>query len=123
MRYQRQVTTPLVRSVSRLKRAVSVFTYRCIETYLGSCIFQEQMIALDPVFTIGVQIAETVMIFTPCRDGTSHNTNEEVDRALTLPGANLLLNAALKRANRQHSRLSEHHYCARAKGTHECPSS
>jgi beta-ureidopropionase / N-carbamoyl-L-amino-acid hydrolase len=46
------------------------------------------------------ELAPTVMIFTPCRDGTSHNTNEEVDRARTLPGANLLLNAALKRANR-----------------------
>jgi len=46
------------------------------------------------------ELAPTVMIFTRCRDGTSHNTNEEVDRARTLPGANLLLNAALKRANR-----------------------
>src|SRR5215475_7350731 len=45
-------------------------------------------------------IVPTVMIFTPCRDGISHNTNEEVDCARTLPGANLLLNAALKRANR-----------------------
>ena len=45
-------------------------------------------------------IAPTVMIFTPCRGGISHNTNEEVDRARALPGANLLLNAALKRANR-----------------------
>jgi N-carbamoyl-L-amino-acid hydrolase len=46
------------------------------------------------------ELAPTVMIFTPCRDGISHNTNEEIDRARTLPGANLLLNAAFKRANR-----------------------
>ena len=42
----------------------------------------------------------TVMIFTPCRDGISHNTNEAIELARTLPGANLLLNAALRRANR-----------------------
>jgi beta-ureidopropionase / N-carbamoyl-L-amino-acid hydrolase len=46
------------------------------------------------------ELAPTVMIFTPCRNGISHNTTEEIDRARTLPGANLLLNAALKRANR-----------------------
>jgi N-carbamoyl-L-amino-acid hydrolase len=40
------------------------------------------------------------MIFTPCRKGISHNTTEEIERGRTLPGANLLLNAALKRANR-----------------------
>jgi N-carbamoyl-L-amino-acid hydrolase len=46
------------------------------------------------------EVAPTVMIFTPCRNGISHNTTEEIERARTLPGANLLLNAALKRANR-----------------------
>jgi len=45
-------------------------------------------------------LTPTVMIFTPCREGVSHNTNEDIDRARTLPGANLLLNAALRRANR-----------------------
>ena len=45
-------------------------------------------------------LTPTVMIFTPCRDGISHNTNEAIDLARTLPGANLLLNAALRRANR-----------------------
>jgi N-carbamoyl-L-amino-acid hydrolase len=40
------------------------------------------------------------MIFTPCRAGISHNTNEAIELARTLPGANLLLNAALRRANR-----------------------
>jgi len=46
------------------------------------------------------ELAPTVMIFTPCRNGISHNTTEEIDPARTLPGANLLLNAALSRANR-----------------------
>ena len=45
-------------------------------------------------------LTPTVMIFTPCRDGISHNTNEAIEFARTLPGANLLLNAALRRANR-----------------------
>ena len=45
-------------------------------------------------------LTPTAMIFTPCRDGISHNTNEAIERSRTLPGANLLLNAALKRANR-----------------------
>jgi len=45
-------------------------------------------------------LTSAVMIFTPCRDGISHNTNEAIDLARTLPGANLLLNAAVRRANR-----------------------
>jgi N-carbamoyl-L-amino-acid hydrolase len=45
-------------------------------------------------------LTPTVMIFTPCRDGISHNTNEEIDLVRTLPGANLLLNTVVKRANR-----------------------
>lgn len=46
------------------------------------------------------ELTPTVMIFTPCRDGISHNTNEEVDRGRSMPGVNLLLNAAVRRANR-----------------------
>jgi N-carbamoyl-L-amino-acid hydrolase len=46
------------------------------------------------------ELIPTAMIFTPCRDGISHNTNEDIERRRTLPGANLLLNAALRRANR-----------------------
>jgi len=45
-------------------------------------------------------LTPTAMIFTPCRDGISHNTNEDIEPARTLPGANLLLNAVLRRANR-----------------------
>jgi N-carbamoyl-L-amino-acid hydrolase len=45
-------------------------------------------------------LTPTAMIFTPCRNGISHNTNEDIELARTLPGANLLLNAAVRRANR-----------------------
>lgn len=46
------------------------------------------------------ELAPSVMIFTPCRNGISHNTNEDIELTRTLPGANLLLNAVLRRANR-----------------------
>jgi N-carbamoyl-L-amino-acid hydrolase len=45
-------------------------------------------------------LTPTAMIFTPCRNGISHNTNEDIELSRTLPGANLLLNAVLRRANR-----------------------
>jgi N-carbamoyl-L-amino-acid hydrolase len=45
-------------------------------------------------------MAPTAMIFTPCIDGISHNVNETIELARSLPGANLLLNAAVARANR-----------------------
>jgi N-carbamoyl-L-amino-acid hydrolase len=46
------------------------------------------------------ELAPSAMIFTPCRGGISHNTKEEIELTRTLPGANLLLNAVLRRANR-----------------------
>ena len=45
-------------------------------------------------------MAPTAMIFTPCFEGISHNVNEAIDLTRSLPGANLLLNAAVARANR-----------------------
>jgi N-carbamoyl-L-amino-acid hydrolase len=45
-------------------------------------------------------LVPTAMIFTPCIDGISHNVNEAIELARSLPGANLLLNAAVARANR-----------------------
>ncbi|MFO1081452.1 MAG: Zn-dependent hydrolase [Reyranellaceae bacterium] len=45
-------------------------------------------------------MAPTAMIFTPCADGISHNVNEAIELARSVPGANLLLNAAVARANR-----------------------
>lgn len=42
----------------------------------------------------------TVMIFTPCIDGITHNTAEDVDWERTIPGLNLMLNLVEQRANR-----------------------
>jgi beta-ureidopropionase / N-carbamoyl-L-amino-acid hydrolase len=45
------------------------------------------------------KVVPTVMIFTPCRDGISHNESEHIEPAYTAPGVNVLLNAVLRRAN------------------------
>jgi beta-ureidopropionase / N-carbamoyl-L-amino-acid hydrolase len=46
------------------------------------------------------RVAPTAMIFTPCRDGISHNEAEHADQDLTVPGVNVLLHAVLARADR-----------------------
>lgn len=45
------------------------------------------------------KVIPTVMIFTPCRDGISHNEREHIEPAYTAPGVNVLLQAVLRRAN------------------------
>ena len=45
-------------------------------------------------------MAPTAMIFTPCYEGISHNVKEDIELVRSVPGANLLLNAAVARANR-----------------------
>jgi N-carbamoyl-L-amino-acid hydrolase len=45
-------------------------------------------------------LAPTAMIFTPCFEGISHNVKEDIELTRSVPGANLLLNAAVARANR-----------------------
>ena len=45
-------------------------------------------------------ICPSAMIFTPCRDGISHNEAEDTTLADTLPGANVLLHAVIARADR-----------------------
>ena len=45
-------------------------------------------------------MAPTAMIFSPCFEGISHNVNEAIELTRSVPGANLLLNAAVARANR-----------------------
>jgi len=45
-------------------------------------------------------LAPTAMIFTPCFEGISHNVKEDIELVRSVPGANLLLNAAVARANR-----------------------
>jgi N-carbamoyl-L-amino-acid hydrolase len=45
-------------------------------------------------------LAPAAMIFTPCIGGISHNVGEDIDLERTLPGADVLLHAAVSRANR-----------------------
>lgn len=45
-------------------------------------------------------ICPTAMIFTPCKDGISHNEAEDMTREDAVAGANVLLRAAVARANR-----------------------
>ena len=45
-------------------------------------------------------VAPTAMIFTPCKDGITHNENEHIELDYTLPSVNVLLHAVLARANR-----------------------
>jgi N-carbamoyl-L-amino-acid hydrolase len=45
-------------------------------------------------------ICPAAMIFTPCKDGISHNEAEDTSIEDTVPGANVLLHAALARADR-----------------------
>jgi N-carbamoyl-L-amino-acid hydrolase len=47
------------------------------------------------------KVAPTAMIFTPCRQGISHNEREHAELAYTAPGVNVLLHAAVTRANRE----------------------
>ena len=46
------------------------------------------------------RVAPTAMIFTPCKDGITHNNHEHATLERTLPGVNVLANAALRRAQR-----------------------
>jgi beta-ureidopropionase / N-carbamoyl-L-amino-acid hydrolase len=46
------------------------------------------------------RVAPTAMIFTPCRDGISHNEKEHAELEDSAPGVNVLLHAVLARANR-----------------------
>ena len=86
----------------------------------GADIFDREMVALvrDTAASLGVptldiasqaghdayhiaKVAPTAMIFTPCRDGITHNNHEHAGLEETVPGINVLLHAALRRANRK----------------------
>lgn len=47
------------------------------------------------------RICPTAMIFTPCRDGVTHNNKELATRDDVEPGLNVLLHAAVTRADRE----------------------
>ncbi len=46
------------------------------------------------------RVAPTALLFTPCREGITHNNNEHAELAYTAPGVNVLLHAVVARANR-----------------------
>ena len=46
------------------------------------------------------KVAPTAMIFSPCREGITHNEGEHIEKRDTLPAVNLLMHAVLERANR-----------------------
>jgi len=46
------------------------------------------------------KVAPMAMIFTPCRDGITHNNREHAELTRTVPVVNVLLHAVLSRANR-----------------------
>jgi N-carbamoyl-L-amino-acid hydrolase len=46
------------------------------------------------------RVAPTAMIFSPCKDGITHNNNEHADLERTAPAVNVLANVVLERANR-----------------------
>ncbi|AWM87788.1 Zn-dependent hydrolase [Microvirga sp. 17 mud 1-3] len=47
------------------------------------------------------RVCPTAMIFTPCRDGITHNNNELATREDIEPGLNVLLHSVIARADRQ----------------------
>ncbi|WP_245444602.1 M20/M25/M40 family metallo-hydrolase [Microvirga sp. KLBC 81] len=44
-------------------------------------------------------VCPTAMIFTPCRDGITHNNNEFATREDLEPGLNVLLHSVVARAD------------------------
>jgi beta-ureidopropionase / N-carbamoyl-L-amino-acid hydrolase len=83
----------------------SLFDPQCIELLKATASelglpFREMLSQAGHDAYAVAELVPSAMIFTPCRSGISHNTNEDIELARTLPGANLLLNAVLRRANR-----------------------
>ena len=46
------------------------------------------------------RVAPTAMVFSPCKDGITHNNKEHADLERTVPAVNVLANVVLERANR-----------------------
>lgn len=46
------------------------------------------------------RITPTALIFSPCKEGITHNENEHIEPEYTIPAVNVLLHAVLARANR-----------------------
>jgi N-carbamoyl-L-amino-acid hydrolase len=46
------------------------------------------------------RVAPTAMIFSPCKDGITHNNKEHADLERTVPALNVLAHVVLQRGNR-----------------------
>ncbi len=46
------------------------------------------------------RVAPTALLFSPCKEGITHNENEHIELGYTTPSVNVLLHAVLARANR-----------------------
>ncbi len=46
------------------------------------------------------RICPTALLFSPCKEGITHNEGEHIELGYTLPSVNVLLNAVVARANR-----------------------
>ena len=46
------------------------------------------------------RVTPTALLFSPCKEGITHNESEHIELAYTEPSVNVLLHAVLKRANR-----------------------
>lgn len=46
------------------------------------------------------RVAPTALLFSPCKEGITHNENEHIELGYTEPSVNVLLHAVLERANR-----------------------
>lgn len=46
------------------------------------------------------RVAPTALLFSPCKDGITHNENEHIEPEYTIPAVNVLLHTVLGRANR-----------------------
>ncbi len=46
------------------------------------------------------KVAPSAMLFSPCKNGITHNEEEDIDLAMTVPAVNVLMHAVLARADR-----------------------
>ena len=107
--------TALAECARRSNCAMRIFD----EWHWGADIFDAGMVSLvrETARTLGIasfdlpsqaghdayhiaKVAPTAMIFTPCRDGITHNNREHADLDATVPGIVVLANAVLARAER-----------------------
>ena len=91
--------------VNRWTFGSEVFDRACIETVKEAA--QDLGVAQREILSQAghdaynmAKICPTALLFSPCKDGITHNEAEHIELDYTLPSVNVLLNAVLARANR-----------------------